>query len=325
MSKNSCSISLVPTGYKKPCDVIINGKLNVKKTSVFNDDVTMEEDLYVKGNAEFNTSSDGYVSMRSLRSVDYESTPTEDSFITMFGSKQFIRTRSGGSPQYNAGFMCSYFDTSNFYIYNSDSTGNLKISYNSSLTGAGGGHDNADDCVDILPHAEVLTQYVSSRKRSRCHLWLNQESLFIQSSVLNTWVTFSDLIDYLPTPTLGTELTNFTFTTSGPTKTYLTYDDTITRYFLVKYKITAETTTSEIFFTVINHFVSSTGSFIRLEQSKSYIKTNANVVYTFVGEAMVKLEQNDGIGMTLKNANSNNNINIYSFSLMAYDMNYSGE
>ena len=47
MSKKPCSISLTPAGENEPCNVIINGKLEVNKSATFDKNVTVKKNLTV--------------------------------------------------------------------------------------------------------------------------------------------------------------------------------------------------------------------------------------------------------------------------------------
>jgi hypothetical protein len=47
MSKKPCSISLTPAGENEPCNVVINGKLEVNKSATFNKNVTVKKNLTV--------------------------------------------------------------------------------------------------------------------------------------------------------------------------------------------------------------------------------------------------------------------------------------
>jgi hypothetical protein len=47
MSKKPCSISLTPAGENEPCNVIINGKLEVNKSATFDKNVTVKKNLTI--------------------------------------------------------------------------------------------------------------------------------------------------------------------------------------------------------------------------------------------------------------------------------------
>ncbi len=102
----------------------------------------------------------GFGMMGEIRSNEYDSSATsgsDEALIEILGRKQFLRARSGGSPFLYSGFMCSYVDTSNFYIYSS-ANGNLKISYNALIAGVGSGYENATDCFDIDSSGNITAQ-----------------------------------------------------------------------------------------------------------------------------------------------------------------------
>jgi len=282
-------------------------------------DLYLSNDVYADGSAEFNTSSSGYVSMNELKSVDYEETPTDDAFVTIIGKNQFLRARGSGTPSYDAGFMCSRFDTSNFYIYN-NSTGNLRISYNALLTGVGGGHSNATTCVDIRSDGELIATNLSSTQQSQVEYWLDQENAFTLSITSTNIYQGVDI----SSQTVSALTTNFT-SLGGAVD--LRYDGTETRKFLVKYKIIGRraTTGTKLFYTRIRRLNAVDGSRTEFAQSKAYQRLSTTTTVCFSGEAIVQMLTNDRILLEIKNATDSTNFIMNSLSIMAYDLNYLGD
>jgi len=278
-------------------------------------DLYLGSSAYVDGNGEFNTTSSGYVSMRELRSVDYVDPPTDDVFVTMFGREQFLRTRASGSPTTNSGFMCSYLDTSNFYIYNSSLSGNLKISYNALLSGVGGGHSNATNCVDIstsgdiTAQGEVLAPTISSKKTQTAQFEISVDNSNLEYTETitsaNTWEDFDNI------PTIVENNRN-KFSISGSTLTYTGTDD---RTFILNYIVNIRKTGTGG--QQLNVGINHNGSII--SRTISEHRKASNDTSAFIGRCVLDVSNGDTLKIQVRNQSSNDNVIVSTWYFSAFD------
>ena len=245
-----------------------------------------------------NIYSEGFLmggEFRSNEYIDGATAGSDEALILMNGRKQFIRMRTGGSPALMSGLIFSYFDTSNFYMYNSTATGNLRIGHNDLISGVGSGYENATDCVDITRNGQLTANLLSSQtiNTPQYEIYVDESNLqYIQTiTTANTWQNFTNI------PTVASTSLIY-FTLNGD---LLTYTGTEKRRFVLEYKVSARKrgAGAPLIKMAILHNSTIISRTIQ-EQRKA-----SNDTSTFTGKCFIDLEENDTIRLQVRQTITN--------------------